>query len=273
MTREPVALVIGAGGIGTACAYALADRGLTVLVADRDAALATSAAAAAVSTVAGAGGVQAASVDVTDAHSLAALARRAHELGPVRALVHAAGVSPARADVAAIIAVDLVGTALVLDAFASVVEDGGAAVMVASVGGHVFAPHLSREQERLLASTPTAELAGLALLQGVDAATAYGYAKRGNQLRVAALAGEWARRGVRLNSVSPGVVDTPMGRDELRGPDGAIVRRLAEGSGLGRPTRAEEIAAAVSFLLSDAASAVIGTDLLVDGGALAALMP
>lgn len=148
-------------------------------------------------------------------------------LGDVTGLIHAAGVSPTQAPTATILKVDLYGTALVLDEFGNVIARGGAGVVIASQSGHRLPP-LSIEQSRALATTPTEELLGLPFLQAdqvKDPLHAYQISKRGNSLRVMAEAVRWGKRGARVNTISPGIVMTPLARDELsgvRGEDTAV---------------------------------------------------
>jgi NAD(P)-dependent dehydrogenase (short-subunit alcohol dehydrogenase family) len=209
--------------------------------------------------------------DVSDGQQVAELARAASELGRLACIVHTAGVSPVQATPARIVAVDVVGTALVLDAFEPLVEPGAVAVCIASMAGTMttVAPELLHR----FAVTPTAELAALPELdpETMDPGSAYGIAKRANQARVEAASVRWGRRGGRVVSISPGVIATPMGRAELDGPFGDVMRDMIERSGTRRIGTPEDIAAAVEFLVSPAASFVTGTDLLVDGGVVAAM--
>lgn len=208
-------------------------------------------------------------VDVTDGASIQSLAATASSLGEVRQVVHTAGVSPADSTVEAIIAVDLVGVALALEAFGDVIAPGGAGVVVASMAAHICP--LSDEVLGELASCSTGQLASHPSIAALDdPAMAYGVCKRANQVRVEAESITWGRVGARLNSVSPGLVSTAMGRRELAGPAGAFVRAIVDGSPSGRVGTAADVADAVAYLLGPQSSFVTGTDLLVDGGAVAA---
>ncbi|MFE2734891.1 SDR family oxidoreductase [Streptomyces sp. NPDC056723] len=215
------------------------------------------------------------SVDVTSRAAVAELARAAAELGSVTRLVHTAGVSPAQGSVPAILGVDVLGPALVLDEFATVIAPGGAGVVIASNAGHFYPGPLSPEDIHALCTLSPEDLAAHPLLSPeryADGSIAYQFAKHAAQLRVRAVAaGTWGDRGARLNSISPGVISTPMGRAELVGGDQVLVRGLIEASAIKRPGAAEEIAAAAEFLLGRSAGFVTGTDLTVDGGAIAAI--
>src|SRR6476659_5686228 len=208
-----VVVVIGAGSIGQAIARRVG-AGRHLLLADRHG----EAADATARTFADAGfEATAAEVDVTSPASVISLARRAAGLGDVARLIHAAGVSPSQASPETILRVDLYGTALVLEAIGDVVAPGGAGVVIASQSGHRL-PAPPPEQDRALATTPTEELLTLPLLQP-DRVTgplhAYQLAKRGNALRVMAEAVRWGRRDARVNTISPGIIFTPLARDEL----------------------------------------------------------
>jgi NAD(P)-dependent dehydrogenase (short-subunit alcohol dehydrogenase family) len=211
--------------------------------------------------------------DVSDETSVASLAETANGLGRVEVLVHTAGLSPVQASVEAILRVDLLGPALMLDAFASVIADGGAGVVIASMAGSIHS--LDPDLEHRLATTPTVDLLGLPelTLEAIpDSATAYGLAKRANQLRVRAASVIWGRRQARVNSISPGVISTPMGVAELQGPYGEVMREMVAGSATGRLGTPHDIAAAVEFFVGPHSAFITGTDLLVDGGVVASLL-
>jgi NAD(P)-dependent dehydrogenase (short-subunit alcohol dehydrogenase family) len=266
VTRE-VLVVTGAGGMGEAIARRLG-AGRAVLLADFSA---TQLAGAAERIAAAGHDVHAMPTDVSSAPAVAALAGRAAELGAVRAVVHTAGVSPVQATPDAIVAVDVIGTARVLDAFEPHVQPGTVAVCIASMAGTMTA--LDDDTLRLLATTPTGELHALPVLDPatMDPGTAYGLAKRANQARVQAASITWGRRGGRVMSLSPGVIATPMGHAELAGPFGDVMRTMIDMSGTHRIGTPDDIASVVDFLVSPAASFMTGSDVLVDGGVIAAM--
>jgi len=263
-----VLVIIGAGGMGEAIARRCAS-GRHVLLADVDRDLLAQVA----ERLRGDGfDVSAHPVDVSSAPSVTRLAVAAAELGPITAAVHTAGLSPAQASADAILRVDLLGVAHFLDAFAGVISPGGAGVVIASMAGALSAGRLPAEIEAALATTPTDRLMSLSLLQDEalsDPGAAYSLAKRANQLRVQAAGLAWGARGARVNSISPGVISTPMGQQELAGESGTQIRALLAGSAARRPGTPSDIAAAAAFLIGPDAAYVTGTDLLVDGGAVA----
>jgi NAD(P)-dependent dehydrogenase (short-subunit alcohol dehydrogenase family) len=209
--------------------------------------------------------------DFREAAEVAALARAAADLGPLRCVVHTAGVSPVQATSRQIIDVDVIGTARVLDAFEPYVRSGTVAVCIASMAGTMT--ELDAPTLQLLATAPTDELHRLTVLDpdAMVPGIAYGVAKRANHVRVEAASIAWGRRGGRVVSISPGVIATPMGQEELAGPYGDGMRTMIEMSACGRLGTPGDIAAAVEFLVSPAASFITGTDLLVDGGVIAAV--
>jgi len=198
--------------------------------------------------------------DLTDQASLDAVAARVDRLG---ALVISAGVSPAMADARTILDVDLAGMARALAAFDPLVGEGSVVVCVASMAGHFG----DFPAETLALLDDPLNDAVLTLTD--DPGFAYVLAKRGVIRMVRRLAGEYGRRGARIVSVSPGVIATPMGALEMASGNASL--GIVKASALGRPGTAEELASVIVFLCSDAARFVTGADLLVDGGAVAAL--
>jgi len=191
--------------------------------------------------------VSAATVDVSSRESVHGLIKSALAHGDVTRVIHAAGVSPSQAEAQVILAVDLYGTAVVLEEFGNVVAQGGAGVVIASQSGHRLGA-LTAEEDKALATTPADELLALPMLQP-DQVTAtlhaYQLAKSGNSLRVMAEAVRWARRGARVNTISPGIIITPLARDELTGPRGEGYRRMIEQAPAGRAGTRTGISAAM----------------------------
>ncbi|GHD58092.1 SDR family oxidoreductase [Jeongeupia chitinilytica] len=261
-----ITVLIGAGAIGVAIARRVG-AGKHILVAD----LREDNAVAAVSGLADAGfGVSTAVVDVASRASVQALARRAAALGSVTGVIHAAGVSPSQAPPDVILRVDLYGTALVLEAFGGIIAPGGAGIVISSQSGHRL-PGLSPEQDHALATTPADDLLALPMLQEVtDPLNAYQIAKRGNALWVRAEAVKWGKRGARVNAISPGIIITPLARDELAGPRGEGYRRMLALSPAGRAGTPDEIATIAALLTGPDGAFITGSDVLVDGGVTAA---
>ncbi len=268
MARE-VLIVLGVGGMGHAIARRVG-AGKTVLLADNSAAALTSVARA---LSADGHQVDSREVDVSSPESVRTLAEHAASLGAVTQVAHTAGLSPSQASSEAILAVDLLGTALVLEEFGKVIAEGGAGVVIASMAGHLVPP-LTTEQERALAQTPAHELLGLDFVSAQRSTVpgiAYAIAKQANHIRVRAASAQWGRRGARINSISPGIISTPMGQQELDSPVGDGMRAMIAASATGRIGTPDDIASATAFLLGPDASFITGTDLLVDGGVTAAM--
>lgn len=264
-----VVVVIGAGGIG----HAIARRqgiGKTILLADVNTTVLEESAEALRNA---SYRVEALTVDVTAPDSVNALAARAASLGHVVQMINTAGVSPNMAPVSRILEVDLYGSALVFDAFGKIIAPGGAGLIVSSMAGHMM-PALTPEMDHALAFTPTAELLDLPFLNGEaipNTLVAYMMAKRANALRVQACAVSWGERGARVNAISPGVIMTPLARHELKSEIGDIYRAMVDASAAQRMAPPDEIAAAAAFLLGPDAAFITGSDLLIDGGVVAAM--
>jgi meso-butanediol dehydrogenase / (S,S)-butanediol dehydrogenase / diacetyl reductase len=259
-----ILVIVGVGGMGTAIAHRLGS-GRTIVLSDVGA---ESLDAAAHALAANGHEVHATTVDVTSLRSVTDLAAYAAALGPVTGVVHTAGVSPEQAGIDTILHVDLVGVALVVEHFGEVIQADGAGVVIASMAGH-FHPSMDPGVEQQLATAPAAGLLAIPACAPSlfrNPAEAYGFAKRANHLRVAAAATSWGKRGARINSVSPGIISTAMGMQELNGDSGKVMKAMIDASAAGRIGTPDDIAAAVDFLLSHDASFITGADLVVDGG-------
>jgi NAD(P)-dependent dehydrogenase (short-subunit alcohol dehydrogenase family) len=262
-----VNVVIGAGSIGQAIARRVS-AGKQVLLAD----LRQENADAAAKVLKDAGfEVSVATVDASSRSSVHELVENAKALGEITGLIHAAGVSPSQASPGTILKVDLYGTALVLEEFGNAIARGSAGVVIASQSGHRLAP-LSVEQNKALATTPVEELLKLPFLQPdqvKDSLHAYQLSKRGNSLRVMAEAVRWGKRGARINTISPGIIITPLAHDELTGPRGAGYRRMIELSAAGRAGTPDEVGNVGALLMGADGAFITGSDFLMDGGVTA----
>jgi NAD(P)-dependent dehydrogenase (short-subunit alcohol dehydrogenase family) len=262
-----IIVVIGAGQIGQAIARRVS-AGKHVLLADLHQGNADEAAGV----LASAGfEVSTAAVDVSSRQSVRALAGTATALGSVTGVIHAAGVSPSQATPEAILAVDLYGTALVLEEFGNIIAPGGSGVVIASQSGHRLGA-LSAQQDAALATTPADELLALPMLapdQVTDSLHAYQLAKRANALRVMAEAVRWGKRGARVNTISPGIIITPLARDELTGPRGGGYRRMIELCPVGRAGTPDEVGTVGALLMGPDGAFITGSDFLMDGGVTA----
>lgn len=267
MTKD-VIVVVGAGSIGQAIARRVG-AGKHVLLAS----LRELEAAEAAKAFDNAGfEVSVAAVDITSRESVQALVKLASRLGNVTGLIQAAGVSPSQATPVTILKVDLYGTALVLELFGQVMARGGSGVVISSQSGHRL-PALTPAQDQALATTPVEELLQLDFLQPehvIDPLLAYQLSKRGNSLRVMAEAVKWGKRGARINTISPGIIITPLAKDELSGPRGAGYRRMIEGSPVGRAGTPDEVGQVAALLMGPDGAFITGSDFLMDGGVTSA---
>ena len=262
-----IIVVIGAGSIGQAIARRVST-GKHVLLADL---LQKNADAAAEVLINAGYEVSTTTVDVSSRASVQALVQTAAALGDVTGVIHAAGVSPSQASPETILKVDLYGTALVLDEFGNVIARGGSAVVIASQSGHRLGA-LTAEQDKALATTPVEELLALPMLQPgqiKDSLHAYQLSKRGNSLRVMAEAVRWGKREARVNTISPGIVITPLAKDELSGPRGEGYRRMIELCPVGRAATPDEVGNVGALLMGADGSFITGSDFLMDGGVTA----
>jgi NAD(P)-dependent dehydrogenase (short-subunit alcohol dehydrogenase family) len=262
-----VIVVIGAGSIGQAIARRVS-AGKQVVLADLNQGNAVAAAE-----VLGNAGfeVSTMTVDVSSRQSVHALVEAASALGDVTGVIHAAGVSPSQASPETILAVDLYGTAVLLEEFGNVIARGGAGVVIASQSGHRLGA-LTPEENKALATTPADELLALPMLQPgrvTDSLHAYKLAKRGNSLRVMAEAVRWGKRGARINTISPGIIFTPLAVDELTGPRGEGYLRMIELSPAGRGGTPDEVGTVGALLMGPDGAFITGSDFLMDGGVTA----
>lgn len=265
--KKEVMILTGAGQIGMAIARRIG-YGKKIVLGDRK----KENAAAIAKTMNEAGfDVTPIVMDLSSRESILNLIAEAQKYGEITMLVNAAGVSPSQASIETILHVDLYGTAVLLEEVGHVIGAGGVGVTISSQSGHRM-PDLGADIDKQLATTPTEQLLSLDLLQPThikDTLHAYQLAKRCNEKRVMAEAVKWGERGARINSISPGIIVTPLAIDEFNGPRGDFYKNMFAKCPAGRPGTADEVANVAELLMSDKGAFITGSDFLIDGGATA----
>lgn len=262
-----VMILTGAGQIGMAIARRMG-YGMKIVIGDK-----SKANADAIAKTMNEAGFDAIAVemDLSSRASILGLIAEAQKYGEISILVNAAGVSPSQASIKTILKVDLYGTAVLLEEVGKIIKHGGVGVTISSQSGHRM-PALTPEQDALLALTPTEELLSLDMLQEEnihDTLHAYQMAKRCNVKRVMAEAVKWGERGARINSISPGIIVTPLALDEFNGPRGDFYKNMFAKCPAGRPGTADEVANVAELLMSGKGAFITGADFLMDGGTTA----
>lgn len=262
-----VMILTGAGQIGMAIARRMG-YGMKIVIGDK-----SKANADAIAKTMNEAGFDAIAVemDLSSRASILGLIAEAQKYGEISMLVNAAGVSPSQASIKTILKVDLYGTAVLLEEVGKIIKHGGVGVTISSQSGHRM-PALTPEQDALLALTPTEELLSLDMLQEEnihDTLHAYQMAKRCNVKRVMAEAVKWGERGARINSISPGIIVTPLALDEFNGPRGDFYKNMFAKCPAGPPGTADEVANVAELLMSGKGAFITGADFLMDGGTTA----
>lgn len=265
--KQNVMLLIGAGQIGVAIARRMG-YGMKIVIGDKK----TENAQTIAKTMNDAGfDVVPMEMDLSSRASIQSIIAQAQKYGDITMLVNAAGVSPSQAPIEAILKVDLYGTAVLLEEVGKVIAPGGVGVTISSQSGHRM-KQLTPEEDEQLACTPTEELLNLPLLQPAnirDTLHAYQLAKRCNEKRVMAQSVLWGEKGARINSISPGIIVTPLAIDEFNGPRGDFYKNMFAKCPAGRPGTADEVANVAELLMSGKGAFITGADFLIDGGATA----
>ena len=211
-------------------------------------------------------------VNALEKESVEKFAKKAASLGPVMYFIDTAGASPHQTNPAHILNLDMVGTGYAVDAFGEVMAPGGAGLIISSQTGYMYPIPYETEQEIL--NTPTDELIELPFIKETamqNSGLAYMIAKRINHLQaMKAAATTWKVRRARLNTISPGVIVTPLAYDEFAAA-GEGYQKMIDASAAERTGTSDEIAEAGAFLLGENAGFITGTDLLIDGGTIAAI--
>jgi len=264
---KDVVLLTGAGQIGMAIARRIG-HGKKIMIGDKN--LKNAKTISKTMTEAGFD-VDYGECDISKRESVKKLIKKAREYGEIAYFINAAGVSPSQAPVDAILKVDLYGTAVLLEEVGKVIKEGGSGVIISSQSGHRM-EQLGAAIDEQLATTPTEELLNLDVLKEEnikDTLHAYQLAKRCNVKRVMYEACRWEERKARINSISPGIIVTPLAIDEFNGPRGDFYRNMFANCPSGRPGTADEVAGVAGLLMSDEGAFITGSDILIDGGATA----
>lgn len=265
---QDVILLTGAGQIGLAIARRMG-HGKKIVVSDKN--INNAQTVTKIMTEAGFDAV-AVEADISSRKSILNMIAAAQKYGEIAMLINAAGVSPSQASVETILKVDLYGTAVLLEEVGKVIKAGGTGVTISSQSGHRMAA-LGAETDEQLAVTPAEELLQLEVLKPANIKAtlhAYQMAKRCNVKRVMAEAIKWGVKGARINSISPGIIVTPLALDEFNGPRGEFYKNMFAKCPAGRPGTADEVANVAELLLSQQGAFITGADFLIDGGATAA---
>lgn len=265
---QDVMLLIGAGQIGLAIARRMG-AGKKIIIGDKS--LINAQTITKIMREAGFDAT-ASETDLASRASIVNTIATAQKYGAITTLINAAGVSPSQASIETILQVDLYGTAVLLEEVGKVIKAGGAGITISSQSGHRLAA-LGAVIDAQLATTPAEELLKLEVLQPQnikDTLHAYQLAKRCNVKRVMAEAVKWGHKGARINSISPGIIVTPLALDEFNGPRGEFYKNMFAKCPAGRPGTADEVANVAELLLSRQGAFITGADFLIDGGATAA---
>jgi NAD(P)-dependent dehydrogenase (short-subunit alcohol dehydrogenase family) len=209
--------------------------------------------------------------DISSRESILNLIEEGQKYGQITSLINAAGVSPSQAPIETILKVDLYGTAVLLEEVGKVIAPGGVGVTISSQSGHRM-PQLGNEIDEQLATTPTEELLSLEVLRPEnikDTLHAYQMAKRCNVKRVMFESIRWGEKSARINSISPGIIVTPLAIDEFNGPRGEFYKNMFAKCPSGRPGTADEVANVAELLMMPQGAFITGADFLIDGGATA----
>jgi len=264
---KDVMILTGAGQIGMACARRIG-YGKKIVVGDKN--IENAKTIAEIMNNAGFD-VIAMECDISSRQSIVNLISEAQKCGEIKYFINAAGVSPSQAPIETILKVDLYGTAVLLEEVGKVIAKGGVGITISSQSGKRM-PQLGNEIDEKLATTPTEKLLDLDVLKSEnvkDTLHAYQLAKRCNEKRVMFEACNWGKRGARVNSISPGIIVTPLAIDEFNGPRGDFYKNMFAKCPAGRPGTADEVANVAELVMSEKGAFITGTDFLIDGGATA----
>lgn len=267
MDKKDVILWTGAGQIGMAIARRIG-YGKKIVVGDKN--IDNAKKISQIMTDAGFD-IESVECDISSRESILNLIKKGQEYGEISNLINAAGVSPSQASIETILKVDLYGTAVLLEEVGKVIKKGGTGVTISSQSGKRM-PQLTAKEDKLLAITPTEELLKLDILQLEnikDTLHAYQMAKRCNEKRVMYESVKWGERGARINSISPGIIVTPLAIDEFNGPRGDFYKNMFAKCPAGRPGTADEVGVLAELVMGEQGAFITGSDFLIDGGATA----
>ena len=259
--KKIIVITGGAGGIGQACAKSF--KGQPIVITDYSQQQVDES----VETLKKEGfDVSGIACDITNTGDIDKLVKFVAEKGSFKALIHTAGVSGNEKNLNKLYTIDLVATELLIDAFYHLAEKDSVAILLSSMMAHTV-PAYDKYDDALANPQVTGSFETVSQFVDGNSDTMYNFVKRGVILLTHKNVDKWGAKGARILSVSPGVIETPMGlKAAAEHPE--RMEAIKQATPLKRNGQPEDIADVIYFLSSDGARFITGTDVLIDGGVI-----